>query len=133
MLKIDFPFVMFVTFVTGKKMAQNFFSLVLFLLESSLSMYFPFVTFVMLISTWTRKKTLLLSFQILNVEKADLSLIFPSLHLLRRKKMAQNFFSLPLFLLESSFSMYFPFITFVMLISTWTKKNPVTFVSYCKC
>ena len=46
--------------------------------------------------------------------------------------MAQNFFSLLLFLLESSLSMYVPFVTFVMLISTWTKKNPVTFVSYCK-
>ena len=61
-------------------MAQNFFSLPLFLLESSLSMYFPFVTFVTLISTWTRK-TLLLSFHIVNVEKDDLSLIFPSLRL----------------------------------------------------
>ena len=47
--------------------------------------------------------------------------------------MAQNFFSLPLFLLELSLSVYFLFVIFVMLISTWTKKNPVTFVSYCKC
>ena len=83
-----------------------------------------------------QEKNVLLSFHILNVEKANLSLIFPSLHLLhllRRKKMAQNFFSLLLFLLESSLSMYVPFATFVMLISTWTMKNPVTFVSYCKC
>ena len=116
----------------GKKMAQNFFSLRLFLLASSLSMYFPFVTFITLISKWTRKNLLLL-FHILNVEKDDLSLIFPTLHLLPRKKKAQNFFSLPLFLLELSLSVYFPFVTFVMLISTWTKKNPVTFVSYFKC
>ena len=61
-------------------MAQNFFSLPLFLLESSLSVYFPFVTFVTLISTWT-KKNLLLLFHIVNVEKADLSLIFPLLRL----------------------------------------------------
>ena len=30
----------------------------------------------------------------------------------------------------SSLSVYFPFVTFVRLISTWTRKNPVTFVSY---
>ena len=63
-------------------MAQNFFSLPLFLLESSLSVYFPFVTFVMLISTWTRK-TLLLSFHIVNGQKDVLSLTLPSLHLLQ--------------------------------------------------
>ena len=90
-------------------MAQNFFLLRLFLPASSLSMYFPFVTFITLISKWTRKNLLLL-FHILNVEKDDLSLIFPTLHLLRRKKMAQNFFSLPLFLLELSLSVYFPFV-----------------------
>ena len=69
-------------FVTGKKMAQNFFSLLLFLLESLLSMYFPFVTFVTLIAAWPRK-SLLRSFHIVNGEKRDLSLTFPSLHLLR--------------------------------------------------
>ena len=70
------------------------------------------------------------SFHIVNVEKDDLSLIFP---FVTGKKMAQNFFLVPLFLLESSLSVYFPFVTFVTLISTWTRKNPVTFVSYCKC
>ena len=79
---IDFPFVTFVTFVTGKKMAQNFFLLPLFLLESWLSMYFPFVTFVTLIFAWARK-SLLRSFHIVNDERDDLSLIFPSLRLLR--------------------------------------------------
>ena len=79
---IDFPFVTFVTFVTGKKMAQNFLSLPLFLLESWLSMYFPFVTFVTLIFAWARK-SLLRSFHIVNDERDDLSLIFPSLRLLR--------------------------------------------------
>ena len=79
---IDFPFVTFVTFVTGKKMAHNFFSLPLFLLESWLSMYFPFVTFITLISAWPRK-SLLRSFHIVNGERHDLSLTFPSLRLLR--------------------------------------------------
>ena len=65
-------------------MAQNFFSLPLFLLESGLSMYFPFVTFVTLISAWTRK-ILLRSFHIVNGEKHDLSLTFPLLRLLRGK------------------------------------------------
>ena len=55
-------------------MAKNFFSLPLFLLESGLSMYFPFVTFVTLISAWARK-SLLRSFHIENGEKHDLSLI----------------------------------------------------------
>ena len=134
-LSLIFPSLCLLHWLQRKKMAQNFFSLPLFLQESSLSVYFPFITFVMLISTWTRKD-LLLWFHILNVEKADLSLIFPSLDFITfvtGKNMAQNFFSLPLFLLESYFSVYFPFITFVMLISTWTKKNPVIFVSYCKC
>ena len=58
---------MFVTFVTGNKMAQNFFSLPLFLLKSGLSMYFPFVTFVTRIFAWTRK-SLLRSFHVVNDE-----------------------------------------------------------------
>ena len=92
------------------KTAQNFFSLLLFLLESSLSVYFPFVTLVTLISTWTRKNLLLL-FHIVFVEKDDLSLTFPSLSslcLLQGKRWPGIFFILPLFLLESSLSMYFP-------------------------
>ena len=32
----------------------------------------------------------------------------------------------------SSLSMCFPFVTFVTLISSKTRKKPVTFVSYCK-
>ena len=61
-------------------MAQIFFSLPLFLLESSLSVFFPFVTFVTLFLHGPGK-TLLRSFHIENVEKDDLSLIFPSLRL----------------------------------------------------
>ena len=71
-------------------MAQNFFSLPLFLLESGLSMYFPFVTFVTLISAWT-SKSLLRSFHIVNGEKHDLSLTFPSLRLLRGKRWPKFF------------------------------------------
>ena len=132
---IDFPFVTFVTFVTGKKMAQIFFSLPLFLLESSLSVYFPFVTFVTLISTWTRKNPVtFVSYW--KYWKGWFIIDFPFVSFVTfvtGKKMAQIFFSLPLFLLESSLSVYFPFVTFVTLISTWTRKNPVTFVSYWKC
>ena len=71
-------------------MAQNFFSLPLFLLVSSLSMYFPFVSFVTLISAMN-KKSLLLSFHIVNVEKDDLSLTFPSLRLLQGKRWPRIF------------------------------------------
>ena len=73
-------------------MTQNFFRLLLFLFKSSLSMYFPFVTFryadlsyfsfvtlVTLISTGTRK-ILFLSFHIVNGQKDVLSLTMPSLH-----------------------------------------------------
>ena len=63
-------------------MTQKFFWLLLFLFKSSLLMYFPFVTFVTLISTGTRK-ILFLSFHIVNGKKDDLSLTLPSLHLLR--------------------------------------------------
>ena len=122
---IDIPFVTFVTFVTGKKMAQIFFSLPLFLLESSLSVYFPFVTFVMLISTWTRKNPVtFVSYW--KCWKGWFIIDFPFVTFVTfvtGKKMAQIFFSLPLFLLESSLSVYFPFVTFVMLISTWTRKT----------
>ena len=117
-----------------KKIAQNFYSLPLFLLESSLSVYFPFVTFVMLVSKWNRKKPdSFISY--FKCWKGWLIIDFPFVTFVTGEgggagKMAQNIFSLPLFLLQSSLSMYFPFIT---LISTWTKKNPVTFVSYCKC
>ena len=45
-------------------------------------MYFPFVTFVTLIFAWARK-SLLRSFHIVNDERDDLSLTFPSLRLLR--------------------------------------------------
>ena len=77
-------------------MTQNFFWLLLFLFKSSLSMYFPFVTFryadfsslsmyfpfvtfVTLISTGTRK-ILFLSFHIVNGQKDVLSLTMPPLH-----------------------------------------------------
>ena len=121
---------MFVTFVTGKKLAQNFFSLPLFLLESLLSMYFPFVTFVTLIFAWTRK-SLLRSFHIVNDERDDLSLTFPLLRLLRGKRWPRIF----LVIFVSSgvrtlnvFSIrYFRYADFCM-----AQEKPVTFVSHCK-
>ena len=132
---IDFPFVTFVTFVTEKKMAQIFLSLPLFLLEPSLSVYFSFVTFVTLISTWTRKNPVtFVSYS--KCWKGWFIIDFPFVTFVTfvtEKKMAQIFLSLPLFLLEPSLSVYFSFVTFVTLISTWTRKNPVTFVSYWKC
>ena len=94
---IDFPFVTFVTFVTGKKMAQN--SYVLHLLRGKrwpriFSRYLCFFwshysqcIFHSLLSLhWFLHgpgKSLLRSFHIVNDERDDLSLTFPSLRLLR--------------------------------------------------
>ena len=65
-------------------------SLPLILIELSLSMVFPFVTFVTLISTWTRNNLLHL-FHIVIVENNDLSLNSPLLHLLRGKRWPRIF------------------------------------------
>ena len=97
---------------------------------------FPFVTFVMLISRWIRKKpvTFVSYFKFWNgLFYHWLSLCYICYICYGGKRWPRIFFSLPLFLLESSLSVYFPFVTFVTLISTWTRKNPVTFVLYCKC
>ena len=115
-------------------MAQNVFSLPLFLLESSHSVYFPFVTFVTLISTWT-KKNLLLSFHIVNVEKDDLSLIFLSLRLLcllQGKRwpriFSRTFVSSGVITLCVLSIRYFRYADFYM-----DQEKPDTFVSHCKC
>ena len=81
---LDGPEFFLVASVSVQGITLNVFSIryVCYADFSSLSMYFPFVTFVTLISTWTRKNPVL-SFHIVNVEKDDLSLIFPSLRLLR--------------------------------------------------
>ena len=93
-------------------------------------MYFPFVT---LIFAWARK-SLLRSFHIVNGERHDLSLIFPSLRLLRllRGKRWPRIFSC--YFVSSGvmtlnvFSIrYIRYADFCM-----DQEKPVTFVSYCK-
>ena len=119
---------MFVTFVTGKKMAQNFFSLLSFgvITLSVFSIrYFCYADFYMdqekscyccFIFNMKRKKQDFSGpcghlFHIANVAKADLSFDFPFLTFVTfvtGNKMAWNFFMLPLFLLKSSLSVCFP-------------------------
>ena len=102
-------------------MVQNFF-LVTFVSSAVITLYFPFVTFVTLISTWAKKNPItFVSYY--KCFKGSFIIDFPFITFVMEKKMAQNFFSLLLFLLESSLSVYFPFVTFVTLISTGTKKN----------
>ena len=77
-------------------------------------------------------KNLLLSFYIVNVEKADLSLIFPSLHLLRGKRwpriFSRSFVSSGVITLNVFSISYFRYADFYR-----DQEKPVTFVSYCKC
>ena len=81
---LDGPEFFLVTSVSVQVITLNVFSIcyVLLCFFSSLSMYFPFVTFITLISIGTRK-ILFLSFHIVNGQKDVLSLTLPSLHLLQ--------------------------------------------------
>ena len=96
-------------------------------------MYFPFVTFVTLISAWTRK-SLLRSFHIVNDERDDLSLTFPSLRLLRllRGKRWSKIFSryLCFFWSHDSQCIFHSLLLFPDFCMG--QEKPVTFVSYCK-
>ena len=96
-------------------------------------MYFPFVTFVTLIFAWARKSLLRL-FHIVNDERHDLSLNFPSLRLLRllQGKRWPRFFlvtfvSSGVITLNVFSIRYFRYADFCM-----GQEKPVTFVSYCK-
>ena len=121
-------------------MAQNVFLLLLFLFKSSPSMYFPFVTFVTLISTETRK-ILFLLFHIVNLKRiiyhllclrymcyvCNMVLDDPEVFLVTSvsvQVITLNVFSIRYVCNAdfSSLSMYIPFVIFVTLISTWTRK-----------
>ena len=77
-------------------------------------------------------KNLLLLFHIVNVEKADLSLTFPSLRLLRGKRwpriFSRSFVSSGVITLNVFSISYFRYADFCR-----DQEKPVTFVSYCKC